>query len=155
MPTIANFKTTSLFIALLSTSGCILIPDGKPLSDPYVSPVDENLCGVWRIDTGESDSAQYLFVEKTQAKGNPKLLKLVFSSKLDRNKDHTDASTAYCSTTTLGDFTYLSVLGSHDFDEPDSYKEWVHRVQTDGLMTEWATIMKYRLNDGHLDLWRG
>ncbi len=155
MALVANFKTTSLIIALLSASGCILIPDGKPLSDPYVSPVDEKLCGVWRFETGESDPAQYLFIEKSQAKGNPVLLKLVFSSHRDRDKDHTDESTAYCSTTTLGDFTYLNVLRSEDLGAPDSYKEWIHRVETNDAMTEWATVEKYRLNDGHLDLWRG
>ena len=153
MSSIANFKTTAFFIALLSASGCVLLPDGKPLSDPYVSPVDEKLCGVWRFDTGESGPAQYLFIEKSQAKGNPLLLKLTFSPHRERSKDHIDESTAYCSTTTLGDFTYLNVLGSEDLDTPDSYKEWIHRVETNDA--EWATVEKYRLNDGHLDLWRG
>ncbi len=155
MSSITKFRTTSLFIALLLASGCIWIPDGKPLSDPYVSPVDESLCGVWQLDTGEPDAAYYLFVEKSQAKGNPVLLKLVSTSHRTRTKENTDEKTLYCSTTTVGDLTYLTVLGSGDFSEPDSYKEWIHGVETNSAFIEFAYLVKYRVKEGRLDLWWG
>jgi hypothetical protein len=155
MRSIANFRTTSLCIALLLASGCILIPDGKPLSDPYVSPVDEGLCGVWRLDTEEPDLAHYLFIEKSQAKGNPVLLKLVGRSHRTKSTEKSDESPLYCSTTTLGDISYLNVLGSDDFSAPNSYKEWIRGVETDGALNEWAFLIKYRVKEGHLDLWWG
>jgi hypothetical protein len=155
MRSIAKFRTTSLFIALLLAAGCIVIPDGKPLSDPYISPVDESLCGVWRLDTDKEDPAQYLVIEKSQAKGNPVLLKFVGTPYKTRSKENTYAAEFYCSTTTLGDVTYLNVL-SDDLGTPDSYKEWIHRVELTGAIgaiTAFTVLVKYRVKEGRLDIW--
>jgi hypothetical protein len=37
----------------------------------------------------------------------------------------------------------------------DSYKEWIHGVETNSEFIEFAYLVKYRVREGHLDIWWG
>ena len=152
MLTSATSKSAGLFVALAISSGCIFIPGGKPLSDPRVTHVDEDLCGVWRT-TDQHHLAHYLFIGKCQAEGNPTLLKVVAVDYDEKTVDSPSQRTLYCSTTDLGEARYLNVFGPGDFGQPNSYQKWLSVIEKDADITKMAYLMKYRLKGGHLEVW--